>query len=1204
MNKKAQSATEFMLIFVFIMGAVSFLMVIVGVYTQELTVNEEKMQIDSFANSIISEFEVLQSVEEGYEREVVIPKYLLERYNVTITDNYLVIQNLENLANENDIRYYEISGGYKVEVFTDSRGNMHLVLNSLSVPINVDLIELSLASSPKPVIDMSLGLGMIVNTSINGNITTSTTSNGNTITTEIINSNLTIITSNTNSTIIQQLVNGIIIFSDGNGTEFLQINQSDSFTIITDNLGNLIIQQNISSGVIQFTDNDGNTIIQQINGTSTIINQTIDYMDSILLQWDSFNVTGSCTASGDWVGTKPASGNVTINNINVDRTYILTCPGVVDNFVMTFNVFVNAPLIPTLTFSASPQVIPYNTRTNLSWIAQNMYNISYCTSSWNGSKGISGNELTENLTSNTTYILSCVNPSGSITENVTVEVLPLPEITFYAEQTTLTKDSLTNLVWNVSYATNCTGSFDWFGDKGINGTQSTGILNNVGLYRYTLTCEGSGGINNKTIGVNVINDGILNIWSNILDYNIATALGNPVNPLDIVLTINEGVIIGSTSTSNAALSTGNLPIGSTVTIINNGRIQGAGGNGGHGTHPKGYDGGDAIYAAVQMNIENLGEIWSGGGGGGALADSVDSISSSYGEFANGGGGAGLNFGVYHPNSEMDMDSYYSCLSLGGSASVSMPSNGTLDSGGGSGGSGCVIGLYGGSGGNPGENGAGVGSFTTINNGGLAGYAIQTNNNLVTFIGAKGDIRGRELGPYSHKLNITSNIFDYNIANELGNPTMPINVELTISSGIVVGSTSTTNAALSTDNLPVGSTVKIINNGRIQGKGGNGGIGQNACQPAGTSGETGGNALDLSNNIVLDNVNGQIWSGGGGGGGGGNGCGCPWSAGNGGGGGAGSIFGTGGIGTYFNGYDGTDLMGGTSGTGGAPHIQIIGGTGGIPGMPGTSGAAGCSAGGGTGGLAGYAIQTNGNTVIFIGDSGDIKGREVSNIIISGNVEGYNLANVLGNPTTPVFVTLTINQGVIIGGNNICENYHLGGCYYDSAYLNGGPLTSLDLTGLPGGSSVTLINNGKIQGHGGAGGTQAHWAGGTVGKQGGTAIKTTVPLLINKAGQIWGGGGGGGSHFISNVGSSEGGGGAGVTGGIPVATNYGCNGGYGTATTGGSGCNAYGSPSGAGGGPGLPGQNGPSGAGGGAGNAIDGNSYITWNDNTGDIRGPIN
>lgn len=74
------------------------------------------------------------------------------------------------------------------------------------------------------------------------------------------------------------------------------------------------------------------------------------------------------------------------------------------------------------------------------------------------------------------------------------------------------------------------------------------------------------------------------------------------------LVIDEDVVLGATSTSSYALSTG-LGMGGTLTIENHGSIQGKGGN-------PGAVGGSAINAQVDVRIENHGAILAGGGGGG------------------------------------------------------------------------------------------------------------------------------------------------------------------------------------------------------------------------------------------------------------------------------------------------------------------------------------------------------------------------------------------------------------------------------------------------------------------------------------------------------------------------------------------------------------------------------------------------------------
>jgi uncharacterized protein DUF11 len=68
----------------------------------------------------------------------------------------------------------------------------------------------------------------------------------------------------------------------------------------------------------------------------------------------------------------------------------------------------------------------------------------------------------------------------------------------------------------------------------------------------------------------------INLWSYLVGNGYATA-GQAGS---WVVTINSGVVIGSASTGAYALDTGVFPSGSTVQIINNGTITGAGGRGG------------------------------------------------------------------------------------------------------------------------------------------------------------------------------------------------------------------------------------------------------------------------------------------------------------------------------------------------------------------------------------------------------------------------------------------------------------------------------------------------------------------------------------------------------------------------------------------------------------------------------------------------
>ena len=241
--------------------------------------------------------------------------------------------------------------------------------------------------------------------------------------------------------------------------------------------------------------------------------------------------------------------------------------------------------------------------------------------------------------------------------------------------------------------------------------------------------------------------------------------------------------------------------------------------------------------------------------------------------------------------------------------------------------------------------------------------------------------------------ISSDTQNINLHALAGSPATAGNYTFTINSGITVGSGSTANAAISTGVWPAGSTVTLINNGKIYGRGGNGGAGGSCtgsrvvvapppkCTAASAGGD-GGSALSVNYNITLNNTNGSIFGGGGGGGGAGGitqslFSGNTPSGGGGGGGGQGVAASNGGAG-------GTAMYPGSAGHSGTATSP------GVPGKnnqygettiyKGGSGGTWASAGGkgeysgATGGAAGKAILLNATTIVWQGgnNSAHVKG----------------------------------------------------------------------------------------------------------------------------------------------------------------------------------------------------------------------------------------
>ena len=136
------------------------------------------------------------------------------------------------------------------------------------------------------------------------------------------------------------------------------------------------------------------------------------------------------------------------------------------------------------------------------------------------------------------------------------------------------------------------------------------------------------------------------ITSNTLNYNIkdaAIAAGwSGLSPLLANITVNAGVYVYSNTTSIAAMLTGtDIPVGSTINIVNNGFIMGRGGAGGGtaiGTNAvvSTMAGGPAMEINAPVNITNNSYIAGGGGGGGRS----DRDNSGYPHNGGGGGGAG------------------------------------------------------------------------------------------------------------------------------------------------------------------------------------------------------------------------------------------------------------------------------------------------------------------------------------------------------------------------------------------------------------------------------------------------------------------------------------------------------------------------------------------------------------------------------------
>lgn len=180
----------------------------------------------------------------------------------------------------------------------------------------------------------------------------------------------------------------------------------------------------------------------------------------------------------------------------------------------------------------------------------------------------------------------------------------------------------------------------------------------------------------------------------------------PTSGDDVYFYVNEGVTIGSEDTGTPALDMGSWPAGVNVYLINNGRIQGKGGDGGDyviSGSDDGSDGGVALYTRFAIDLDNENGLIYGGGGGGGSGNGSPGLP--------GGGGAGTDPG-----------------SAGVAEDDWGQTDGTPDAGGSKGS--FVFAEDGGDGGDPGQDGD-DGSGSSPGQGGSAGAAVD-GDSYVTY----------------------------------------------------------------------------------------------------------------------------------------------------------------------------------------------------------------------------------------------------------------------------------------------------------------------------------------------------------------------------------------------------------------------------------------------------------------------------------------
>ncbi len=225
--------------------------------------------------------------------------------------------------------------------------------------------------------------------------------------------------------------------------------------------------------------------------------------DSSTITWEATGSPSSCSASGDWSGTKSGSGAVSTGTLTTARqyTYTLTCKNASGTSVAQ-SAFVTVqqppPNVPIVTIASNPvgPIAPGGSVT-LSWNATNSPSSCVASGDWSGNKSAIGSQTITGMNSIKTYqfTINCSNSAGGTLDTASVQVIPsAPVVSLTVSPSSIYVNNSSTLSWSATNSpTSCTATGSWSGSKSASGSQGTGTLNSTGTRLYSLSCTNAGG---------------------------------------------------------------------------------------------------------------------------------------------------------------------------------------------------------------------------------------------------------------------------------------------------------------------------------------------------------------------------------------------------------------------------------------------------------------------------------------------------------------------------------------------------------------------------------------------------------------------------------------------------------------------------------------------------------------------------------------
>lgn len=202
------------------------------------------------------------------------------------------------------------------------------------------------------------------------------------------------------------------------------------------------------------------------------------------------------------------------NTFTITSTSTPVCPG---GYIGTHPNCVVNTLKPVITITANPTSIQSGGSTTITWTAQNAF---YCVASskisgyiadWYGTLNpIGGTKVINNLTSNRTFGIDCINKvNDQVSGSVSVVVEPpstKPTVTITANSTSVPSGGSATLTWTANNMSNCKSysypsNSNWLQGVSRNQNGSQVVSNLTNFTSFFIECNSSEGIKNASVSI-------------------------------------------------------------------------------------------------------------------------------------------------------------------------------------------------------------------------------------------------------------------------------------------------------------------------------------------------------------------------------------------------------------------------------------------------------------------------------------------------------------------------------------------------------------------------------------------------------------------------------------------------------------------------------------------------------------------------------